>query len=244
MRVSTSNIHNLYRQQTKTANANSFTDLFANAALTKPTGTGKASGGINVVGTPISKELDYLPFRLLARKVDTTRQLNTNSKGDAALTGEQIESLKEKYDFNNLTMQDQYDLYCDLTDMGVLSATDVENIGISHISLKGDGGFHTAAESPITSGEEAYGSLSAWMAAVVGQEQAGYDYMLELGEELKKNGHQYTEFTHRGYKEFQNSIEAIDKIMAAHKKAARVLESLALQNLFDGRGSLDNTEGV
>lgn len=56
--------------------------------------------------------------------IDTARAINWQSKGDKELTAEQIAELKKKYDVNDLTRQEYYDLMADLTGMGVLAGTD------------------------------------------------------------------------------------------------------------------------
>lgn len=56
--------------------------------------------------------------------IDTTKTINWDSKGGKELTDEQISELKGKYDVDNLSAQDFYDLMSDLTHMEVLSAED------------------------------------------------------------------------------------------------------------------------
>ncbi len=55
------------------------------------------------------------------------RQPNAESVGDKELTGSQILSLQSDYDVENLTSEMRRSLLCDLTDMGVLSATDLSS---------------------------------------------------------------------------------------------------------------------
>jgi hypothetical protein len=234
MKVSTGYNPYAYRQQAGRGHSSRFADVYANRAAARTHSSdksGSTSGNVEVVGTPVSDGYGLMPFRLLLDKVDTSRQLNADSKGDAQLTKKQIESLREKYDLNNMSLQDQYDFYCDLTDMGVLSAADVDAIGMSHIRLKGDVGFHETSDSFITSKDEAYGNLYMWMAAVIKREKAGYDYMTELGDELEKNGHRYDESIHRGYGEFQDNLDIIEKMMVSHKKLAGVLGDLTIKRV-------------
>lgn len=54
--------------------------------------------------------------------------VNWNSTGDATLTTEQITELRSKYNLNNLSSQDFYDLMVDLTNMNVISAEDIHDM--------------------------------------------------------------------------------------------------------------------
>lgn len=60
--------------------------------------------------------------------IDTSKTINWQSRGDHELTAEEIAQLKEKYDVNNLSAQEYYDLMSDLTRMGVLSGNDVMGV--------------------------------------------------------------------------------------------------------------------
>lgn len=54
--------------------------------------------------------------------------VNWNSTGDATLTNEQITELHSKYNLNNLSSQDFYDLMVDLSNMNVISAEDIKSM--------------------------------------------------------------------------------------------------------------------
>lgn len=56
--------------------------------------------------------------------------VNWDSTGDATLTTEQIAELRGKYNLNNLSSQDYYDLMVDLTNMNVISAEDIDSMFI------------------------------------------------------------------------------------------------------------------
>lgn len=63
--------------------------------------------------------------------IDTARAINWQSKGEKELTAEQIAALKEKYDVNDLTRQEYYDLMADLTGMEVLSGIDCAKVHLA-----------------------------------------------------------------------------------------------------------------
>lgn len=60
--------------------------------------------------------------------IDTAKAINWNSTGTKTLTDEQSAALREKYDINNLSSQDYYDLMADLTQMDVLRAEDIHGM--------------------------------------------------------------------------------------------------------------------
>ena len=66
----------------------------------------------------------WLSFLFGRSKIDTSKSINWDSVGENKLTQEQIDRLKEEYDVENLTPQQQYDLLADLSNMGVLSGED------------------------------------------------------------------------------------------------------------------------
>lgn len=57
--------------------------------------------------------------------IDTSKTIDWYSRGDHQLTAEEIEHLKEKYNIDDLSPQEYYDLMSDLTHMGVLSGEEV-----------------------------------------------------------------------------------------------------------------------
>lgn len=65
-----------------------------------------------------------------SEEIDTTKTINWGADGNHELTQQQIEVLKGKYDVNNLTEQEQYDLMSDLTHMNAISPEDMMNIVI------------------------------------------------------------------------------------------------------------------
>jgi hypothetical protein len=218
-----------YGQQAGKTKSSSFADVYANTAANKPAKTGAAAGGVEVVGTPVAKGRNYLPFRILASKVDTTRKLNMDSTGEAELTEEQIQALKGKYGFDNPSLQNQYDLYCDLTDMGVLSAADVDSIGMSNISLKGKGFFSLSSDDLFPLAESIpNANLQEWMQAFAEREQAEYDYMLELEAKYYNGGnHRYDASLGDAIADFRKNIAVIEGNMASHKKVARIVSLLS-----------------
>jgi plasmid maintenance system antidote protein VapI len=211
-----------YQQQKNQATGTGFADLLASQAAKSSPASGATSRAESKGGN--------VPFLLLGRHVDTSRQLNADSKGDQELTEEQILSLQEKYDFKNLSMQDQYDLYCDLTDMGVLTVDEVQAIGMSNISLRGTKVYSPPDENLFSRNQEtefSQDSLQAWFLSLVEQEQSDYDAMLEIGEILKNDfQNKYDPSMKRAFGSFEKNSSTVDRLMTQHKKVAEVLSSL------------------
>jgi len=65
--------------------------------------------------------------------IDTTKTINWESSGKHKLTSDEIAQLKEKYDVNNLSPQEYYDLMSDLSHMEVLSGNDVMGVHVKHL---------------------------------------------------------------------------------------------------------------
>lgn len=65
-------------------------------------------------------------------EIDTTKEINWDSKGDKQLTEDQIAQLKKKYDVKNLSPQDYYNLMSDLTQLNVLSGEDCKGVHLTH----------------------------------------------------------------------------------------------------------------
>lgn len=63
--------------------------------------------------------------------IDTTKTINWGSKGENKLTAEQTAELSRKYNVENLTPQSYYDLMCDLTNLGVVSAEACVSVHLS-----------------------------------------------------------------------------------------------------------------
>ncbi len=62
-----------------------------------------------------------------SNELDLTNTINWNSSGNSKITYEQIAILKSKYDINNLSGQDYYNLLADLTNMDIISGQDLKN---------------------------------------------------------------------------------------------------------------------
>lgn len=84
--------------------------------------------------------------------MDTSKTINWQSRGDHELTAEEIAQLKEKYDVNNLSAQEYYDLMSDLTHMGVLSGGDVMGVHLATVGSAGQGLLGGMRETGIFSG--------------------------------------------------------------------------------------------
>lgn len=65
--------------------------------------------------------------------IDTTKTINWESSGKHKLTSEEIARLKKKYNVNNLSPQEYYDLMSDLSHMEVLSGNDVMGVHVKHL---------------------------------------------------------------------------------------------------------------
>lgn len=61
-------------------------------------------------------------------EVSTSRAINWNATGSHVLTDEELEGLREKYDLENLSGQDFYDLMADLTELDAISAEDIHGM--------------------------------------------------------------------------------------------------------------------
>lgn len=73
--------------------------------------------------------------------IDTAKPINWQSAGDHILSAEEIAQLKEKYDVTNLSTQDYYDLMSDLTQLEVLSGSDV--MGVYQANADSELGLNT-----------------------------------------------------------------------------------------------------
>jgi plasmid maintenance system antidote protein VapI len=221
-----------YQQQKNQATGTGFADLLASQTTKSSPSSGKTSRAATEDDgiLHVMSKGGNVPFLLLGKHVDTSRKLNADSKGDQELTEEQILSLREKYDFKNLSMQDQYDLYCDLTDMGVLTVDEVQAIGISNISLRGTKVYSPPDENLFSRNQEiefSQDSLQAWFLSLVEQEQSDYDAMLEIGEILKSDfQNKYDPSMKRAYESFEKNSSTVDRLMTQHKKVAEVLSLL------------------
>lgn len=69
--------------------------------------------------------------------IDTSKAINWNATGNATLTAEQIAELRGKYNLNNLSPQDYYDLMADLTNMDAISAEDIHSMFLAKIPPMG-----------------------------------------------------------------------------------------------------------
>jgi hypothetical protein len=184
------------------------------------------TSGLSVAVQRVATGTGLLPYGLLIKNADTSRKLNAGSTGDAELTAEMIASLRQKYELNHLTAQQQYDLYRDLTEMGVLAAAEVEAIGMSHIMLKG-GFFARAPEFALMNDTDLpQGTLLEWMRSVVQNEQKQYDYMREIGERLNSEQGYYDESMKNAYMLFKKNLAGIEKLMAQHRRVAEVVEAI------------------
>jgi hypothetical protein len=184
------------------------------------------TSGMSVAVQRVTTSTGLLPYGLLIKNADTSRRFNAKSAGDAVLTAEQISALNRKYDLNRLTAQEQYDLYQELTEMGVLAAADVEAIGMSHIMLKG-GFFARASEFALLNETDMpRGTLLEWTRSVVASEQKQYDYMNGIGERLNSEQGYYDESMKNAYMLFKKNLPGIERLMAQHRRVAEVVEKI------------------
>lgn len=114
--------------------------------------------------------------KLFGTNIDDKKKLNMDALGDSKLTDEQIKDLQKRYDVENLTPQDKYNLMTELTDLGAISGTDAINSTLSMVAM------------PIVNGvpmmtKEGNGILSSSMDFLSNlqntatQEMEAYDYM-------------------------------------------------------------------
>jgi hypothetical protein len=185
------------------------------------------SSGMSVAVQRVATGTGLLPYGLLVKNADTSRRLNAASAGGAPLAPEQASALNRRYDLACLTAQGQYDLYCDLTDMGVLAAAEVESIGMSHIMLKG-GFFARAPEFALMNDTGSpQGTLPEWTRATVESEQKQYDYMRGIGERLSAEQGYCDESMKNAYMLFKKNLPGIERLMAQHRRVAEVMGEIA-----------------
>lgn len=84
---------------------------------------------------PSAEEDDYESIsktflEILGIKLD--KKINWNADGTSELTEDQIQYLREKYDVENMSKSDFYNLLAELSDMNVISHKDVENQFLRH----------------------------------------------------------------------------------------------------------------
>lgn len=84
---------------------------------------------------PSAEEYDYESIsktflEILGIKLD--KKINWNADGTSELTEDQIQYLREKYDVENMSKSDFYNLLAELSDMNVISHKDVENQFLRH----------------------------------------------------------------------------------------------------------------
>lgn len=70
-------------------------------------------------------------------EVNTSRAINWNATGSHVLTDEELKGLREKYDLENLSGQDFYDLMADLTELDAISAEDIHGMFLKKASPSG-----------------------------------------------------------------------------------------------------------
>jgi hypothetical protein len=184
------------------------------------------TSGMSVAVQRVATSTGLLPYGLLLKNADTSLKLNAKSTGDAVLTAEQISALNRKYNLSRLTAQEQYDLYRELTEMGVLAAEDIEAIGMSHIMLKG-GFFARASEFALLNETDMpQGTLLEWTRSVVQSERKQYDYMHDIGERLNSEQGYYDESMKNAYMLFKKNLAGIERLMNQHRRVADVVETI------------------
>lgn len=73
--------------------------------------------------------------------ISTEKSINWQATGESALTGAQIDYLKENYDIEHMDSQDYYNLIADLTNMNVISAKDIAKNHIGAVTTSNAAGF-------------------------------------------------------------------------------------------------------
>ncbi len=176
--------------------------------------------------------------------VDTTRRINEEATGEATLTPEQIEMLSEKYDVDNLTPQQQYDLLCDLTDMNAISAEDVYRscMRIAPTINNLANAVAVPADNvllPSIYNDQKQPTLLESLTSGLQQERDGYAYMLELSrdsEKFDKLSDKEKEIFSQN-KDFAPHFEAM---IDSHQKLANVLSLLLRNNKSTADDALKN----
>lgn len=113
------------KQQSKVMAGASFADYLQKNATAVETPMTRTS--------EVSAEDDTIE-KLLGGLASADANFNWDSTGEHKLTSEQIQELKDKYDVNNLSDEDYYNLLADLTQMNAVSKGDLENINLDTFS--------------------------------------------------------------------------------------------------------------
>ena len=120
-------------------------------------------------------------------EIDTTNKINWESNGKLQLTEEQITQLKKKYDVNNLSPQDYYNLMSDLTQLNVLSGEDCKGVHLTHTGISGQGFRFRPAGVPSLVGRFQTGNMTKILETALENLLKNLAW-IESDEYLKANG--------------------------------------------------------
>lgn len=70
-------------------------------------------------------------------EVDTTKAVNWNATGEHTLTEAELDELRKKYDLENLSSQNFYDLMADLSGLNAISAEDIHGMFLKQAAPMG-----------------------------------------------------------------------------------------------------------
>lgn len=149
--------------------------------------------------------------------IDTSKSINWDSIGEKELTEEQIKYLKEKYDVDDLSPQEYYDLMSELTNMDALSAEDCVGITLLHTGISEQGWRLVPEGVPSMLGWSRTGNMSRDL-------QTALDRLLENWKWMKSDD--YRRMNNLTEEEWAADLSAIEKDIRARQAVKDLLALL------------------
>ncbi len=133
-------------QTTQTASTLNFSDNLAistmeisnnqsNKIYTVTTSLGQSGATASIQTESKKTSSDYYNETIDKLFGETSNSVDWNADGTSTLTEQQIEELKSKYDVNNLSDEDYYNLIADLTNINVLSMGNISSMSTCNIPV-------------------------------------------------------------------------------------------------------------
>lgn len=136
--------------------------------------------------------------------LDGEKEINMDSLGENKLTDDQIKDLQDRYDVENLSSQEKYNLMSELSQLGVISGTDAVNSALSMVAMPVVNGVPMM----VRKGNGILNNSKNFMSNLQNtalQEMESYEYMKE---------------------HFKKSFDDLKNISDSHKRLLEVLTQL------------------
>ena len=146
--------------------------------------------------------------KLFGVGVNGEKEFNMESLGENKLTDDQIKDLQERYNVENLSAQEKYNLMAELTQLGVISGTDAVNSTLSMVAMPVVNGVPMMVKEGngvLNSGTDFMSNLKN----IAAHEMESYDYMKEM---------------------FDKVFDDVKNMSESHQRLYSVLEQLKREN--------------